>query len=89
MFYNNQNYKAYMISVKGVAVTTIGIDIAYLITMSVSVLLLLKTSMTEPGIIPREHDPLSEILKNVPFAHKQMILKQEGRRKFFISKSKL
>lgn len=89
VFYNNRNYREYMNTVKGEETSTIGVDIAYLITMTLSVIFLLKTSMTEPGIIPREHDPLSEILKNVPYAHKQMILKQENKRKFFISKSKL
>ena len=38
--------------------------------------MLLVTSTTEPGVIPRDQDPL-ESLANVPFAYKQMLLKNE------------
>jgi hypothetical protein len=65
------------------------VDVAYIITMILSLTFLTITSMTEPGIIPREPDPLVDILQNVPYAYKQMILKQEGKHKFFISKKHL
>ena len=46
-----------------------------------TILFLLLAAFTEPGVIPRQKDPLSEILKDVPFAHKQLILQQENKRK--------
>ena len=65
------------------------INIIYLITLFSSLFFLFQGSTTEPGIIPRVNNPLDEMLENVPYAYKQMILKQEERRKFFINKKLL
>ena len=40
-----------------------------------SVCLLWITATTEPGIIPREKDPIGEMLEEVPYAYKQLIIK--------------
>ena len=65
----------------------IGIALVFLGILNTAILL--KTAFTEPGIIPREPDPLGPNMEHVPYAYKQMILKQEGRRKYFIIKKLL
>ena len=54
----------------------------------IDVMFLLIAATTEPGVIPRDQDPF-ESLANVPFAYKQMLLKNEAKRKFFINKKVL
>jgi hypothetical protein len=64
IFFNNVNYRAFQLSKDDTTNTSalIVIDVAYFITMLASLTFLIITSLTEPGIIPREEDPLSDII---------------------------
>ena len=46
------------------------VNITYLLMCTMSIVFLVLAATTEPGIIPRQADPLSEMLENVPYAYK-------------------
>lgn len=62
------------------------VNFFYLLTLTLSCVLLLVAGMTEPGVIPRNIDPQ---LENISQMYKDLIEQQDYKTKFFINKIKI
>mmetsp|Transcript_40708 Transcript_40708/g.62131 ORF Transcript_40708/g.62131 Transcript_40708/m.62131 type:complete len:97 (+) Transcript_40708:681-971(+) len=58
-------------------------NIIFICTMTLSCILLIVTGMIDPGIIPRNTDPL---LETIPPQFREAIDKQDSRKRFFLKK---
>jgi len=83
IFWTNQQYRENLIITAALEPTGETLSTSTLLAFEIimallaigSVTLLWITAMTEPGIIPREKNPFPDMLENVPYAYKQLMLK--------------